>query len=116
MQISVNGFGPNVHFSASMSKLHRSHFAFTKYAVSGANCWAARAAISAGPNFPSFKSHSTIGVSVRSTAWTVILSYGFSAAEIGAAVRNRANSGIIVSIEKSRVQTRKYARLAILIR
>src|SRR5271154_7531408 len=113
MQISVSGFGPKVHFSDSMSKLHKSHFVFTKYAVSAANCCAARATISAGPNFPSFRSHSTIGVSVRSTAWTVKLSYGFSDVETGAAVRKRANSGIIVSTEKSFVQTRKYARLAI---
>src|SRR3984893_11183074 len=116
MQISVSGFGPKVHFSDSMSKFHKSHFAFTKYAVAAANCLGARAAISAGPKTPSFKSHSTIGVSVGSTASTVNVSKGFSDSEIGAAVRNRANSAVIVCSEKSRVQSRKYARLAMAIR
>ncbi len=50
---------------------------------------------------------------MASTGWTVNSVKVLTDADSGALVRNRANSASIVSSEKSRVQTRRYARLAI---
>src|SRR5437899_12843945 len=76
-------------------------------------CCAAIAATSAAPNVPSRKSHSETGVSVGSTACTISRSKLFRAEDRGTVARKRTNCAIIVSGEKSRVQKRRYARLAI---
>src|SRR5713226_6406591 len=61
------------------------------------------------------RSHSATGISVASTACTINSLKLFCVAERGAVVRNRANSAIIVSSEKSRVHTRRYAWLAMVV-
>src|SRR5579862_6162898 len=96
-----------------MSKSQRSQLADAIYAESELRLCAARAAICAGPAPCARKSHSAAAGSVGSTGCTISSVKVFLVAESGAVVRKRANSAIIVSVEKSRVQTRRKEWLAI---
>src|SRR6202162_6712169 len=81
------------------------------YALSVFKCCSDNAATSAGQYPWPRRSPEATGVSVASTGWTVNSAKVFMEADSGALTRNRANSAIISSSEKSRVQTRRYARL-----
>src|SRR5271154_3984401 len=72
----------------------------------------AKVATSAGPYFSGRKSQEATGVSVASMGCTVSSVKVGCAAESGAVAKNRANCAINVGSVKSRVQTRRYARLA----
>src|SRR5580698_9556340 len=73
----------------------------------------ASAATSAAPYPKSFRSHSASESSVASMGWTISSWNAGCEAESGAVARNLANWAIKVVSEKSRVHTRRYARLAI---
>src|SRR5277367_3731834 len=72
----------------------------------------ASAATSAGPYFSGRKSQDATGVSVASMGCTVSSIKVGCEAESGAVAKKRANCAINVGSMKSRVQTRRYARLA----
>src|SRR4029434_4362365 len=75
-------------------------------------CCAAIAATSAAPKVPSRMSHSETGLSAASTAWIMSSSKLLRGEESGTVARKRTNCATIDSREKSRVQMRRYARLA----